>query len=75
MSVVALFESPDGPGRSLRKLRCLAGVQIADAARRSGMNAPSLHRAEDGDERMLTIVECSILSAIYAEALKKGGNR
>jgi hypothetical protein len=39
------------------------------------MCVPALHRAEDGDCRLLTVREVFVLSRVYADALKGGGTR
>lgn len=75
MSPAEVIGAPDGPGRSLRKLRRLAGVGLCDAAHAVGMCVPALHRAEDGDCRLLTVREVFVLSRVYADALKSGGAR
>ncbi|PPH63121.1 MULTISPECIES: helix-turn-helix domain-containing protein [unclassified Rathayibacter] len=75
MTPVEIIGAPDGPGRSLRKLRMLAGVRINDAAKAVGVPVTSLHRAEDGDDRLLNVREVFLLSGLYAEALTRGGKR
>ncbi|PTL73818.1 hypothetical protein C1I63_13875 [Rathayibacter caricis DSM 15933] len=75
MNAAEVVAGPDGPGRSLRKLRQLAGVPIVQAAEAVGKPVASLHRAEDGDDRQLNIREVFVLSGLYAEELKKGGKR